>query len=243
MLRKAKGFSLGIMRIYMLAYMVHVLSECVTFSRQSSTYSQPFNKLHVQIKRQQLYLITRLCCFSHFICTLNNNNKFSRSLAIRRSQLWGIIDVNQTDTEQTRKTDAKTQDRSSPEQRPNDKRSPEITFFCAIAAILTSGAAAWSAQLDWHRLLSGRTAPPHDKYTSTQSSPRTAALPQHLCRRDELRSGARKSRGGGEREKERKRGLRARVREGCAAQTVTFHFDNLITRLQLATEKGEKCSV
>lgn len=128
MLRKAKGFSLGIMRIYMLAYMVHVLSECVTFSRQSSTYNQPFNKLHVQIKCQQLYLITRLCCFSHFICTLNNNNKFSPSLAIRRSQLWGIRDVNQTDTEQTRKTDAKTQDRPSPEQRPNDKRSPEITW-------------------------------------------------------------------------------------------------------------------
>lgn len=106
MFRKAKIFSLGIMHIYTFAYIVYILCERVTFSRQSSTYNQPFNKWHIQIKSQQLYLVARLCCFSHFICAFSNN-KFSWSLAIHCYQLWGIRDIKQnrhaTDVENRRK--------------------------------------------------------------------------------------------------------------------------------------------
>ena len=162
MLWKAKIFSPGIMHIYILDCTVYILCECVTFSRQSSTYNQPFNKWHIQIKCQQLYLITKLCRFIHFICTLNNNNKkFSWSLAIRCSQLRGIRDVKQTDMEQPWKTGAKNKTGQAWSSDLMIKEVPK-QHFCAIAAILTSGAAASSAtsraQLDWHQFLSGRTA-------------------------------------------------------------------------------------
>lgn len=232
MFQKAKIFSLGIMHIYTLAYIVYILRERVTFSRLSSTYSQPFNKWHIQIKSLQLYLGARLGCFSHFIRAFNNN-KFSWSLAIHCYQLWGIRDI-----EQTRKTGAKNQDRSSLEQRPIDKRSSKIAGLCHrghpniwSGRQSTAGAAPVPIRQD---------SPPRGEYTPIKSSPRTShlpatdtsALPWAAERSGTAEGQHRRRRGEGE-----KRGLRAEVRDWCTAQTTTFHFDNLITQLQLATEK------
>lgn len=199
MFRKAKIFSLGIMHIYTLAYIVYILCERVTFSRQSSTYNQPFNKWHIHIKSQQLYLVARLCCVSHFICTFNN--KFSRSLAIHCYQLWGIRDIKRTDMKQTWKTGAKKRTGQAWNRDLMIKEVPKERV-CAIAAIPTSGAAA-RAQLDWQQFLSGRTA-----LRAVNTLPPKAALGQatfqrHLCAATN-RGAKRYSRAGGEREKERK---------------------------------------
>lgn len=81
---------------------------------------------------------------------------------------------------------------------------------------------------------------PSPTTTAARGQP-AATPPRHLCRGGRRRSDA----APGEQRRRRRAGAEsvgcAGVRERCAAQPVTFHFDNLITHLQLATEKGEKC--
>lgn len=126
------------------------------------------------------------------------------------------------------------EDRSSLEQRPNDKRSSKIAGLCH-----RSHPNIWSGRQSTAGLAVvpiGQDSPPRGKYTSTKSSPRTSHLPATPLRCHEPRSEAvqqsRRREGEGE-----KRGLGAEVRDWCTAQTATFHFDNLIIQLQLATEK------
>lgn len=120
------------------------------------------------------------------------------------------------------------------EQRPNDKRSSKIAVLCH-----RSHPNIWSGRQSTAGVAPvpiRQDSPPRGKHISIKSSPRTSHLPATPLRCREPRSGAvqqrRRREGQGE-----KRSLRAQVQDRCTAQTATFHFDNLITQLQLATEK------
>lgn len=185
------------MHIYTLAYIVYILRERVTFSRQSSTYNQPFNKWHIQIKSQQLYLIARLCCFSHFICAFNN--KFSWSLAIHCYQLWGIRDNKHTGNRHG--TQAQKIRPVQPEQRPNDKRSSKIARLCH-----RSHPNIWSGRQSTAGVAPvpiKQDSPPRVNRLPSKAALGQATFQRHLCAAAS-RGAKRCSRGGGERGKERK---------------------------------------
>lgn len=129
-------------------------------------------------------------------------------------------------------------DRSRLEQRPNDKRSPEIKDLCN-----RSHPNIWSSRLKSYLQRTAELAaiPTKQDSFSAWQIHRKQPWDRHLCPAAPPRCGqpsqARWQGAGEARGTRERRGLRASVPERCAAQTAAVHFDNLITQLQLATGK------